>query len=225
VREKIHVVYERKMVRGAKEKEKETVAEWWGTGKNREEGEGFCPQGVVPCGQKCGTGIKRPRGPLKLPAACAGGSVTASIAFEVSESDNRVSDLAGVSAAAGANRCRFQHFAGTGNGREHERATDCSLVHVLIRTNCLLDIRDVQNAPGAVRAFSIGGNADEEDGDESEKHRDDEGNLDKGESGLFPDVVLFHYVVLLYVLLLFYPGQVTRCPDRKWFCGREKGKW
>jgi len=72
VREKIHVVYERKMVRGAKEKRREVVAERWEWVRIERKG-GSGPQGVVTCEQKCGTGMKRPRGLLNYqPLVLAG---------------------------------------------------------------------------------------------------------------------------------------------------------
>ena len=56
------------------------------------------------------------------------------------------------------------------------------LVHVGVRTASFLHGRDVQDALGTIRTLLISGNADEEDRDEAEQHRDDEGNFDQGQT-------------------------------------------
>jgi len=100
----------------------------------------------------------------------------------------------GVGAGAGAGGLGFEELARTGDGGLVERVADGLLIKVLVGTNGLLNIRDVQNALGTVRTFFVGGDTDEENADEAEKNGDHEGNFDKGETGLFLDVVQFHYL-------------------------------
>ena len=107
----------------------------------------------------------------------------------------------GVSTGAGAGRHRLKHFACSGDRGFDENVSDVLFVKVLVGTCRFLHVRDVQDALGTVRSLFISGNADEKHADETEQNRDDEGNLDKGKAGLFFDVVQFHYLVLLYVVV------------------------
>jgi len=100
----------------------------------------------------------------------------------------------GVGTRAGAGGLGFEELAAAGDGGLVERVADGLFIKVLVGTDGLLHVGDVQDALGAVRAFLVGGDTDEENADEAEKNGDHEGDFDKGEAGLLLDVVQFHYL-------------------------------
>ena len=123
-------------------------------------------------------------------------------AGQVRSANRRDGSKPGVGTGAGAGRYRLKHFARTGDRGLNKNVTDALFIKVLVGTSGFLHVRDVQDALGTVRSLFISGNADEKHADETEQNRDDEGNLDKGKTGLFLDVVQFHYLVLLYVVVV-----------------------
>ena len=107
---------------------------------------------------------------------------------------------------AGANR-NFGDVTGGANdiGGDQGRGTRNLVFHILLSTNRLLDVAEVEDATGTVGTLLPGTCADEEDGDEGEQDKDDDCQFEQGHTGLGLHVLgvgQFHSVLFS----IFYLG-------------------
>jgi hypothetical protein len=126
------------------------------------------------------------------------------VAAEVSSTDSWDLLKEGVSTGAWALRLNFEHVTCTSDCSDEKSVTDLLLVHVLVRANSLLGVRDVQDALGTIRTLFVCADSDEKDRDKTKKNCDNECDLDKSKTGLLFEAIEFHYIILFVVVVVLF---------------------